>query len=265
MPPYEHPLVQTESRDGLFTLTLNNPAMRNALGTNMFDALEDAIARARHSAASGETIVVVIRSKGSAFCAGFDLAECVRDPAMLAQFVRRLGAMASALRTMPAVIVAQVQGSALAGGCALVAACDIVCACDSATFGYPVHRIGISPAVNLPTLMATAGFGGARTLALSGEVIDAHHARKLGLVHLVARDESALEEAVAALVGALLAKGPEALRATKKWLNEIDGTSPTGFLGSRANDAIEATAELCEGSEAIALLNDFWSRRKGGA
>ncbi len=239
--------------------------MRNALSTAMFDDLEDAIERATTSAQRDETTVVIFRGMGKAFCSGFDLAECVNDQTMLEQFVRRLGAICSALRTMPAIVIAQVEGPALAGGCAIIAACDIVLASDSASFGYPVHRIGISPAVSLPTLMATVGFGGARQLALSGEIIDAQRAKALGLVHLVACDESALEVQVSTLVKALLLKGPQALRATKLWLNQIDGTSRDGFLGSRVDNAIDATAELCAGNEALSMIKDFWNKRKGGS
>lgn len=259
----EHPLVHTESEGRTFTITLNNAAMRNAMSKAMFDGLEVAIERARTSVQRDETLIVILRGSGKAFCSGFDLAACVNDNTMIEQFVRRLGELSSTLRSMPAIVIAQVQGPALAGGCAIVAACDIVCAADSATFGYPVHRIGISPAVSLPTLMATIGFGGARSLALSGEIIDAQRAKALGLVQFVECDESALTSRVAALVDALLLKGPQALRATKIWLNQIDGTSPEGFLGSRVHDTIHATAKLCGENEVISMLQDFWSKRKG--
>ncbi len=265
IPINEHPLVQTQSGGGLFTITFNNPEMRNALSTLMFDHLEDAVARATDSTQRGESIVVLLRSCGSAFCAGFDLAECVHDHGKLEQFVRRLGAINTSLRAMPAVVIAQVQGPALAGGCAIVAACDIVYACDFASFGYPVHRIGISPAVSLPTLMATAGFGGARQLALSGEIVNAQRAQALGLVYSVTRDESALTAEVTQRISGLVAKGPQALRVTKKWLNHIDGSDPDGFLGRRAQETIDATAQLCSGIEATTMLHDFWSKRKSGS
>jgi methylglutaconyl-CoA hydratase len=261
----EHPLVHTESEGRTFTITLHNAAMRNAMSTALFDGLVVAIERARASVQRDETLIVILRGAGKAFCSGFNLAECVNDNTMLEQFVRRLGELSSTLRSMPAIVIAQVQGPALAGGCAIVAACDIVCATDSATFGYPVHRIGVSPAVSLPTLMATMGFGGARSLALSGEIIDAQRAKVLGLVQFVECDESALAGRVTALVDALLLKGPQALRATKMWLNQIDGTSPQGFLGSRVHDTIDATAKLCGENEVISMLQDFWSKRKGGS
>ena len=92
-----HPLVQTESEGRAITITLNNAAMRNALSTPMFNSLEDAIERAKASAQRDETLVVILRGAGKAFCSGFDLAECVNDNTMLEQFVRRLGKISSAL------------------------------------------------------------------------------------------------------------------------------------------------------------------------
>lgn len=227
----------------------------------MFDALERAVETARKCAQRGETIVVVLRSHGNAFCAGFDLNQCVCDPSLLASFVDRLGKLATSLRTLPAVVVARVHGPALAGGCALVAACDIVCASESATFGYPVHRIGISPAVSLPTLMATSGLGGARALTMSGEIVNARRARELGLVHFIATDEQSLHQLESDITESLIKKGPTALRATKQWLNEVDGTAPDGALGRRAFDATNATIALTREPEATSLLNEFWKSR----
>ncbi len=261
----DRPLVATHCQAGVFTITLDNPAMRNALGSAMLDALEAAMRLAHSSAERGESIVLVLRANGSAFCSGFDLGECVNDPVVLATFVRRLGALTAAIRAVRAVVIARVQGPALAGGCALVAASDIVLASEHATFGYPVHRIGVSPAVSLPTLMATIGFGAARALAISGDIVTARRACAIGLVHRVVADDTALANSADELVASLLTKGPAALRATKAWMNEVDGTAPTGTLGRRAHDAIEATAELCASSHSRALLAAFWSKRKDSA
>ncbi len=254
-------LVHATLCDGIATITLDDPSRRNALGSALFEQLERAVADADAAARRGEIVVVLVRATGRAFCSGFDLAECVQDAQTLAQFVRRLGALTRVIRTMPAVVVAQVQGAALAGGCAIVAACDIVCASEQATFGYPVHRIGVSPAVSLPTLMASAGPGGARTLALATDIVDAKRAHALALVHRLAVDEPALALAVTALVRELATKSHVALRATKLWLNELDGTHPAGALGARANEVTAATAALCNTAESRQLLVDFWTHR----
>ncbi len=257
------PLVHITCTGGVCTITLDDPSRRNALGTALFEQFEHALAQAHETANRGEIIVVVIRATGRAFCSGFDLAQCVQNHETLAQFVRRLAAITRVIREMPAIVVAQVQGAALAGGCAIVAACDIVCASEQATFGYPVHRIGISPAVSLPTLMATVGCGGARTLTLSGEIVDARRAKELGLVFTLSPDADMLDASVAALARELSAKPPAALRATKAWLNHVDGTHSSQSLGSRAHDVTEATAALAATDESRLLLAHFWNRRKG--
>ncbi len=265
MPSPSPARIRTTCHAGVYTITLDDPARRNALSTALFEQLESAFAGAHEAATCGSIVIVRLRATGPAFCSGFDLEECVRSEHTLGEFVRRLGALASAIRVLPAIVVAEVQGPALAGGCALVAACDIVCASTQATFGYPVHRIGVSPAVSLPMLLATIWCGRARTLALSGEIIDAARAKAIGLVAHLAPDHLALDALVSTLVQAACAKSPVALRATKLWLNELDGTLPTGQLGSRADAATEATAALCELADSRQLLSDFWRSRRNPA
>lgn len=268
--------IGTDTR--VMAVTLADAPRRNALGAAMFGALEDAIGRAQARARSGESHVLLLRSEGSAFCAGFDLGACVDDAATLESFIHRLSGVIVALRSMPAVVVAQVQGAALAGGCAILTGCDIVCAAGRATFGYPVHRIGISPAVSLPTLVPALGAGFARELALLGEPVTAARAAQLGLVHRLHPDTDALAAATEALVAALAAKGPCALRETKRWLSRLDGTDVGGPAGAGKGDsaargghasrdlevvraAAAASAALCAGDECRAMLKDFWSSR----
>ena len=246
----------------LLTVTLNDPRRRNALGTALFDSLERALDAVTASAGDEQPSVVVLAANGSAFCSGFDLEACVHDTALLPTLVDRLGRLTARIRALPAVVVAQVQGAALAGGCALVMSCDIVHASADATFGYPVHRIGVSPAVNLPVLLATAGLGAARRIALSGEIISANCAASLGMVHRIHADERTLHEEVAALAQSLCAKGPHALRATKAWLNQVDGTDSSGALGSAAARAAQATIALCSTSHSRSMLESFWQQRR---
>lgn len=254
-------LVTASSANGVCTITLSDPARRNALGSLLFEQLESAVGDAHAMAERRELIAVRLCACGPAFCAGFNLQECVDDPHTLAGFVLRLSSLTRALRAMPAVVVAQVHGPALAGGCAIVASCDIVCASEQATFGYPVHRIGVSPAVSLPTLMGSAGCGGARVLTLSGEIVDAQRAAVLGLVHRIAPDEPSLNALVGELLEELRSKGPQALRETKAWLNAIDGTGPAGQFGAAADRVASATAALCTEVESRTLLADAWRRR----
>jgi len=260
----------------VMAITLADAPRRNALGAAMFGALERVLAEAGRRAHAGDAHVLLLRAEGSAFCAGFDLAACVDDAATLESFIQRLSDVIVALRSMPAVVVAQVQGAALAGGCAILTGCDIVCAAERATFGYPVHRIGISPAVSLPTLVPALGAGAARELALLGEPVSAVRAHQLGLVHRLHADADALALGTESLVESLVAKGPHALRETKRWLCRLDGTDlvadgGAGMPAARGNEASRdleivraaaaASAALCAGEECRTMLAEFWSSR----
>jgi methylglutaconyl-CoA hydratase len=273
--------LETGADSRVMAITLADAPRRNALGAAMFDALEAALAEAGRRASAGDAHVLLLRAEGSAFCAGFDLAACVADAATLESFIHRLSGVIVALRSMPAVVVAQVQGAALAGGCAILTGCDIVCAAERATFGYPVHRIGVSPAVSLPTLVPALGAGAARELALLGEPVPAMRAHQLGLVHRLHADADALAAATDSLVASLAAKGPQALRETKSWLSRLDGTdlAADGSAGTaghaergdRASRDLEtvraaaaASAALCAGDECRTMLKEFWSSRSRG-
>lgn len=236
------------------TLTLNDPDRRNAMSTAMFDALESAIA----AASKHETSPVLrIRGAGAAFCAGFDLGACVADRALLGTFIRRLSRVNRAIRRLRQVVVVEVQGAALAGGCALLSACDFVCVAPDATLGYPVHRIGVSPAVSLPTLRLATG-GAARPLTLGGDLIDGRTALRIGLATHCAPSAEALPALVDELADRLRAKGPVALAATKRWLNELDGSDRDDAF----DRTVEGSASLCAGDECVSMLASFWSARK---
>jgi methylglutaconyl-CoA hydratase len=237
------------------SLALNDPARRNALSLPMFDALDQAIARI---AADDSIHIVVLRGEGPAFCAGFDLAAAVEEPDLLPRFIARLSAVIRAVRRMPQVVVASVHGAAIAGGCAVLSACDFVFVAPDATLGYPVHAIGISPAVTIPTLRLALGDGPARALLMSGQIIDGREALRLGLAtHLAATPESVLMEATAH-AHALAGKGPRALRITKAWLNELDGSNDDERFDAPAGHSAEASSA----EESQQMLARFWSARR---
>lgn len=244
-------MVEVELFPRVATITLNDPDRRNALSEAMFTALESGLAAA---AGHEPSSVLRLRGAGSAFCAGFDLAACVDAPAVLADFIRRLSGLLRTIRRMRHVVVAEVRGSALAGGCALLSACDFVCVATDARLGYPVHRIGISPAVSLPTLRCGAG-GAARSILLSGDLVDGPTARSLGLATHVSDDPSVDADRLCA---SLAEKGPHALAATKRWLNELDGSDRDEAFDATS----EGTALLSTGEESQRLLREFWGARR---
>jgi enoyl-CoA hydratase/carnithine racemase len=245
------PLVHLTVTEGVATVALADPARRNALSTAMFEALDAALIEVR---SRDDVRVLHLRGEGPAFCTGFDLGECVADPTRAATFIRRLSAIARLLRRMPIPVVTEVNGHALAGGCALIAAGDLACASRDAKFGYPVHRIGITPAVNLPTLLADLA-GAARGLSLSGELIDAETAARIGLVDRLADDHATLRTMTDDLCRQLASHTPGTMAATKAFLNECDGTDrDERFVATAAS-----SATLADGDECRRMLSDFWA------
>jgi enoyl-CoA hydratase/carnithine racemase len=117
-----------------------------------------------------------------------------------------------------------------------------------------VHRIGITPAVNLPTLMADL-MGAARGLSLSGELIDTETARRLGLVDHLADDTASLRTMADDLCRRLASHPPGAMAATKAFLNGLDGTDRDGAFDATA----ETSATLADGDECRRMLRDFWT------
>jgi methylglutaconyl-CoA hydratase len=252
------PHVIIPRRDGaLAVLTLADPERRNALSLGMLQELAAAL-----DALDGDrsATVLLLRGTGSCFCAGFDMEAAAANPALLGEFILRLSALLRGLRRLPQVVVAAVNGPAIAGGCALVSACDVVLAAPEARFGYPVHRLGISPVVSYPTLAQAIEPGAARRLQMSGEIVTAEQARALGLVWRVAASGAALEDEAAAVCRTLLSHGPAALRATKAWLNELDGSLDDHRFDAPARDSARQSGD----PETARMVRDSWRGRAAG-
>lgn len=236
------------------TITLNDPAKRNAMGLAMFDALDAAFDRI---AARDDVQVVLINGNGPALCAGFDLSTAVEQPALLETYILRLSALIRTIRRLPQVVVAAAHGAAIAGGCAMITACDFVVVERGVKIGYPVHRIGLSPAVSAPTLMTTIGCGAARELMMSGRIITGDEAHRLGLAWQVYDGEERTADAARELCQLLSRHGPHALRVTKRWLNELDGS----LEDARFDGPAQSTGREALHADNVALLRGFWSKR----
>ena len=223
----------------------------------MFDGLDAAVAEL---ASRDDVIALHLRGNGPAFCAGFDLPAAVEDKTLLATFIERLSALNRALRRGPQVVIASVHGAALAGSCALVSACDFVMCAADAKLGYPVHRIGISPAVTTPTLAQAIGEGHTRELLMSGRIIDGTEAHRLGLVTYVLDDASQLDPAATELAQRLATHGHHALRVTRRWINELDGSLDDTRFDLSMRGSGDATTQV----ETTTMLRQFWESRNRG-
>lgn len=188
---------------------------------------------------------IVICGEGQSFSAGFDLAMCKADPTgkTMAALLERLSACLVAMRKSALPVVVAAHGLAVAGGCALLAAADVVVADRACKVGYPVVRIGVSPAVNAPFVQRAMGNGPMRERLLNTALIPASEAR--GLVHELVETPSEVLPAAMSVAQTLAEKGPTAIAATKKLLLEIEGLdSPEG-----TRRALNASLALVGGTE----------------
>lgn len=247
-------LALLEFHPPIATITLNDPDRRNAMGLALFDALDAAL----DSVCDRDDVhVILIKGNGPALCAGFDLSAVVETPALLETYILRLSALIRAIRRLRQVVIAVAHGAAIAGGCALITACDFVIAERNTKIGYPVHRLGVSPAVSAPTLMNAIGPGAARELMMSGRLISGDEAHRLGLISHLGDDATSTLEIAQSLGATLSSHGRHALRITKHWLNELDGS---------LDDARYDGPAIATGAEAtqphnVALLREFWANR----
>ena len=186
-------MIGIDDTDDLRVVTLDRPERRNALTPAGLEALESAV---RDPPAS----VVYLRGAGEAFCAGADLASvaAVADGGDVEGFVRRGQRTADAIEDSPAVVVAGVDGAARGGGVELAVACDMRIATPAATFAEPGVTFGLFGAwggtVRLPELL---GLGDAMDFSLSGRVIDAAEARRIGLVSRIVEAPRSVAERIA--------------------------------------------------------------------
>ena len=248
-------LVQLSFENKIARIMLDDPERRNAMSIAMFDELVEAL---QEVSKRNDTNVLLLYGNGKAFCSGFDLAAAKDDLSVLEQFIIRLSTIIRSLRRLHCPVAAAVHKAAIAGGCAIVSACDIVVASETTMFGYPVHKLGVSPAVTIATLQQAIGHGAARSLLMGGELIDGTTAYRLGLVHyLVESDEEVLAKANE-ICKTLAKQSPQALRVTKKWLNELDGSDDDDlFDGPR-----DGSAEIAQSQEAAELLDKFWANKQ---
>lgn len=248
-------LVVVDTTAPVATLDLQDPDRRNALSTQLLDEFVAGLQRLDNEHAGS---VVLLRGVGRVFCSGIDLIDSEHDPKALVGLLERLAEALIRLRRLRQVVVAQVQGAALAGGCALLSASDIVCVEAGARIGYPVLQLGLSAAVSLPTLMAAVGPAHARTLMLSGSIIDGNEAFRMGIAHRLATSNEELTTTANELCEDLVSRSVGALAATKVWMNELEGADSD----DRFQEGLAVTLATARSEEARHLLKKHWSDRR---
>ena len=194
-------ILRRHDEGGVATLTLNRPDSRNALSVALMAALE---AELEAIEADGGTRVTVIAGAGPAFCAGHDLRE-MRGASTHQDLFAACSRLMVRITTLRCPVIAQVHGIATAAGCQLVATCDLAVAADTARFATPGVNIGLFCSTPMVALTRAVGRKAAMGMLLTGDMVDAAEALRLGLVNRVV-PEAGLAAAVAALAGQIAAK-----------------------------------------------------------
>ena len=242
------------------TVAINRPDLHNAFDDTLVADLTDALTKCERDA---NIRVVVLTGTGSTFSSGADL-NWMRGMAKASESDNRidaehLAALMHKLNMFPKPTIARVNGAAYGGGVGLISCCDIAIAADTAKFGLTEVKLGLVPAVISPYVIAAIGARQARRLFVSAEVIDAHEALRIDLVHRVVATDK-LDAAIARELD-LLAKGaPNAQREAKQLALRMAGATPEHATQIDKDNAA-LIARLRIGAEGQAGLGAFLDKQ----
>lgn len=243
------------------TITFNRPEKRNALSFEMIGEILAALDEVEKS----DALVAIFTGAGKAFCAGMDLGELKsltgKSHAENVNDSRRMALLFRRLYDFPKPTIAAVNGAAIAGGAGLATMCDFTLAIPEAKFGYTEVRIGFVPAIVSSILVWQVGHKIARDLLLTGRLVDANEAQRLGLVNEVVSSEHLMARA-RALSSQLMENSPSSLRLTKQLINGFicDALDRQVERAVQENAAIRKTADFREGiASFLAKRKPVWS------
>jgi len=232
-----------EKKGAIAHVTLNRPKVLNALNQAVFAELKAAFEDVRDDAAVRG--VILTGSGDKAFAAGADIAEMSTSTGVQAEeSTRHAQAVTELIENLGKPVIAAVNGFALGGGCELAMACTIRIAAETAKFGQPEVKLGIMPGAGgtqrLPRLI---GKGRALQLILSGEIISAQEAYRIGLVNEVVPNANLISRSEA-ILNQINSNGPLGVKYSIDAVNKgLDGSVSEGLL-------IEASLfGICAGSE----------------
>jgi enoyl-CoA hydratase len=231
--PHVPALLTIEPRGAVALVTLQRPDKRNALSIDLRLELTDAFTGL---AGDDSVACIVLTGAGPAFCSGMDTSQFGGDPAHRRRLVESSTGAFHAVGRCPKPVLAAVNGPALAGGFALALLCDVRLAAESATFGYAEVALGI-PASYAAARAALAP-AVARDLCLSGRVLEADEAVRLGVVSDVWPDDALIDAALERAES--IAQLPRAAVLETKRRIVLDGRRSWGALFDEEERAFRA-------------------------
>lgn len=249
-------LISVERHAGnprIVIVTLTRPEVKNAINKAMVTELHAAFDALREDTEAG---CVILTGQGDDFAAGADIAE-LRERKALESLAAINNALFNKIELNPAPVIAAIRGYALGGGCELSLACDIRVGGKSAKMGQPEVNLGIIPAAGgTQRLPRIVGLGRAKELVLTGWIIEAAEAHRIGLLNHVVEDAEVMNQALK-IAETICKKGPLAIRVAKQALNQ---SSRTGLETGLVFESV-AQAMLFESEDKMKRMTDFLEKK----
>jgi methylglutaconyl-CoA hydratase len=243
---------------GVATVTLNRPEKHNAFDDIIIAELREAFDAL---AQRDDVKVVILASSGKSFSAGADLGWMKRmaeyDFGHNLKDAELLAGMLKALHELPQPTIARVQGAAFGGAVGLVSCCDMAVGSERASFSLSEVKIGLIPATIAPYVIKAIGERASRRYFTTAERFSAKEAHRIGLLSEVVPDDQ-LDEAIDALLDALLANGPDAVRAAKDLIASVAGRDISAEL---VEDTCVRIAHIRVSEEGQEGLGAFLNKR----
>jgi enoyl-CoA hydratase len=249
--------VLIERHGAVARLTVNRPDVRNALSLAVMERLATAV----HDLSADRAVrVIVLTGAGDrVFVSGADVREFrqhLATPHAALKYDAAAEQLQSALRQAPQPVIARIQGHAVGSGTIVAASCDFRIAVRTAKFGIPVAKFGfLAPVPDTLRLVQLVGTAKAKWLLMTGQLIEAQEAQKIGLVDEVV-DPQHLDSAIEALATTLAANSPLSMKATKQIVETFSAPSEQVATGAAWYAEIFASADFREG------LDAFFAKRK---
>ena len=252
--------IVVENQNSVGIIRLNRPQKRNAMSAVLVDEVVQALQGLDRD--PEVNAVVILSTHPKVFCAGRDLDEGSTSEATDVTRQRELSELPPrlflAVRTVKKIVIAGVNGFALAGGMGLAAWCDLVVAAEDAIFGLPEINVGLFPSVVLPALgFNTASAKKCLEMILTGERITAAEAEKLGLVNAVVPADR-LEQATLELAHKIAAKSPATLQVAKKTFYNMLNMEPA----QATRYGVEVTSLLAVSHDGMEGQRAFMEKRE---
>jgi len=248
--------LASEARGTVAHVTIDNQAKLNTLDSALMRVL---VAEIDALAKRDDLRAVVLTGAGEkAFIGGANIHEMAAlDPASAEHFIGLVHRTCDCLRQLPIPVIARIDGYALGAGLEVAVSCDLRVASTQAMFGMPEVKVGIPSVVEAALIPRLIGWGRARELLLTGEMIDAETAFRWGLIERIVAAKD-LDGEVDRLLDALLAAGPQAVRSQKALMREWETLPIDDAIAAGA----KAFARAFDSDEPKRLLGAFRDRKR---